>query len=118
MDNVVITEALKKRKREKERVEHSVAVKAVLSSPTTSRKEQFVVNVDDHEIDAPHVKIQKSEFLTSPLKEGHSCSVTVPNDFMSLDKSIWSEVEKFLFPCAEERLRERSMPGLMLNGLN
>lgn len=43
--------------------------------------------------------------------------MTIPNDFMSLDWSIWLGVEKFLFPCAEDHLRERPMPEVILDGL-
>lgn len=39
MDNTAVNEALKKRKRAKEHVDHSTAVKAALSSQTTSEKE-------------------------------------------------------------------------------
>ena len=44
-------------------------------------------------------------------------TVTVPNDFMSLERSIWPEADRFLFPNAMERIKDHTLPCMMLDGL-
>lgn len=102
MDNQALAEMLRKRKRDKETSTDTA------SASTTSMKKDttIVVQLDDEQENAP--KMRKTEFLAPPDKGGPSYTVTVPNDFMSLEMSIWPEADKFLFPNAEERIREHT----------
>ena len=75
-----------------------------------------VVHVEGEDTDVAQKK-RKTDFISPTNKGGSSYTVTVPNDFMSLDRSIWLEAEIILFPCAESRLLERTLPGLMSDGL-
>lgn len=85
MDEKAIPEALKKRRREKERAERSTFVKALLSSLTASEKQKrhFIVRMDDDKVDAPFAKMQNSKF-SPPNKEVPSSTIDMPSDIMSL----------------------------------
>lgn len=111
IDQRSIVKALRKRKKEKER--------PAMSSPTMSDKQTNldVFHVEDDDGDAPHQKIRKPKFNAPPNKEGSWYTVLVLNNFMLLDRSIWHEADKFLFPCAEDRLQKRHTSGLMFDGL-
>ncbi|KMT17387.1 hypothetical protein BVRB_2g038420 [Beta vulgaris subsp. vulgaris] len=88
---------------------------ASLSSASTKKYTAVVVHLDD-EHDAAS-KTRKTDFLSPPDKSGPSYTVTVPNDFMSLERSIWPEADRFLFPSAMERIKDHTLPRMMSDGL-
>ena len=85
------------------------------ASTASTKKDTTVVHLDDEQDIAP--KVRKTEFLAPPDKGGPSYSVTVPNDFMSLERSIWPEADRFLFLNAEVRIMEHTLPQMMSDGL-
>lgn len=94
--------------------DHSIA-----SSTTSSGKQihHDVVHIEDYDATMQQQKVHKPEFSAPPDKDGPSYSVTVPNDFMSSNKSIWPEAQKLLFPRDEDRLRDRPIMWLMSDGM-
>ncbi|XP_057247480.1 uncharacterized protein LOC130589873 [Beta vulgaris subsp. vulgaris] len=100
---------LRKRKRE------SSADATSLSSASAKKDTAVVVHLDDEQDVAS--KTRKTDLLAPPDKSGPSYSVTVPSDFMSLERSIWPEADRFLFPSAMERIKEHTLPRMMSDGL-
>lgn len=62
-------------------------------------------------------KIRKLEYTASLDKEGPPYTVTVSNDFLSLNRLVRPKAKKVLFPCAVSHLCERPMTGLMLDNI-
>lgn len=87
---------------------------AVTTSATTSSKNDATVIaqlVDDEHETAP--KTRRTEFMAPSDKGGPSYTVTVHNDFMLLERFIWPEAERSLFPSAEEMIKEHTLPRMM-----
>ncbi|XP_048494920.1 uncharacterized protein LOC109133770 [Beta vulgaris subsp. vulgaris] len=108
LDSQALAEMLRKRKRE------SYADTVFLSTSSTKKDAAIVVHLDDEQDVAS--KTRKTDFLAHPDKSGPSYTVTVPNDFMSLERSIWHEADMFLFPSAMERIKEHTLPRMVSDG--
>ena len=111
MDTQALAETLRRKKRDRE-------ISTVTTSVTTLSKNDTaaVVRLEDDEPEtAP--KVRRTDFVAPSEKGGPSYTVTVPNCFMSLERSIWPEAERFLFPCSKERIKEHTLPRMMSDGL-
>ena len=107
MDIQALAEMLRKRKRDKETSTDTMSA----STTSTKKDTTIVVQLDDEQEIAS--KVRKTEFMAPPDKGGPSYTMTVLNEFMPLERSIWPEADKFLFPNAEERIREHTLPRMM-----